>query len=162
MGTFCTTTALDILMPGTTFNTATTSIADKCITHAENHIRKVLSKRYDVSGAAFQTSTSTPPMVTTICEELAMGHMYMYVGRGTAGDITRAKALMDHAKECLTAIVEDDADLVDSVGDTLAEKTNRNKIISNTVDYIDTFGEDNPLNWESDEDKLDDIADDRD
>jgi hypothetical protein len=162
MGTFCTTTALDILMPGTTFNTATTAIADKCITQAENHIRKYLSKRYDVSGAAFQTSTSVPPVVTTMCEEMAMGHMYMYVGRGTTGDITRAKALIEHSKKCLMDIVENDGDLVDSSGDTISERTNRMAIKSNTVDYIDTFAEDSPLNWTIDDDKLDDISDDRD
>ena len=42
MGKYATTTSLEVLMVGTTFDTATTSLASKLITHAENEVNKYI------------------------------------------------------------------------------------------------------------------------
>ena len=44
MGTFATTTSLQTLLPGITFDTATTSLYSLCITWAESFIRGKLSR----------------------------------------------------------------------------------------------------------------------
>ena len=56
-------------MIGTTFDTITTSLATKLITHAENEVNKYLSKRYDVG--SWTTSSSTPPLITSLTETLS-------------------------------------------------------------------------------------------
>jgi DNA-binding IclR family transcriptional regulator len=61
-------------MVGTRFDTATTALVSKLITHAENEVNKYLSKRYDIS--VFDTTTSVPPLVTTLTETLAEGYSY--------------------------------------------------------------------------------------
>lgn len=161
MGTFCSTTSLETLMPGTTFDTATTSLASKCITQAENKIREIMSERYDTSADAWQTSTSTPPVVTTWCEWLSMGYLYENLSRGGKDAYQRADRYIKKAMDNMTSVIEYKSNVVDSSGDLLADDTSSFQVLSNTKDYHDTFAEDNPLFWTQDEDKLDDIADER-
>lgn len=114
MGTFCTTTSLDTIMVGTTFDTATTSLATECIANAENKIREILAKRYDVSSAEFQTSTSTPPVVQTICKWLSVGYMYEDLSRGSPQGFQRADRYIQKAMDNLQMIIGYEADIVDS------------------------------------------------
>jgi hypothetical protein len=148
-------------MVGTTFDTATTSLATECITNAENKIREILSKRYDVSSAAFQTSTSTPPVVQTLCKWLATGYMYENLSRGGKDAFTRADRYIKKAMDNMSDIVAYKANIIDSTGSVLTESTESMPMYSNTDDYSETFNEDSPLDWAVDSDKLDDISTDR-
>lgn len=149
-------------MVGTSFDTATTTLATKCITHAENEINKWLSKRYNI--ASFNdTSTSVPPLITSLAETLAEGYIYQRSSRGAKEWMTRGKELITQATDNLKLISEYQLDLVDSNGTVIGDFSNTAyRVLSNTIDYSNTFDEDNELNWAVDSDKLSDIADGRD
>ncbi len=163
MGTFCTTTALDTLMIGVTFDTATTALASKAITWSENQIRKALSKRYAISGDAFQTSTSTPPLLTDICEQLSEGYVYWRNSQGGEESGKRGQLMIKDARLCLESIRDYKADLFDSTGSIIVDiSLGSYQVLSTTDGYIETFAEDGQLDWTVDGNKLDDISDDRD
>lgn len=161
MGTFCTTTTIDILMPGTTFDTATTSLATECITQAESKIREVMSPRYDITSDYFQTSTSTPPVVQTWCKWLTTGYMHEHLARGGKESYQRSDRPIKRAMENMKMVAEYKANLVDSTGSLIPEGSSSFAMTSSTKDYHDTFAEDDPVNWTVDPDKLDDISDER-
>ena len=161
MGTFCTTTTLDILMVDTTFDSTTTQLADECISNAENEIRKRLSERYDTSADAFQTSSSTPPMVSTLCKWLSQGYMYDNLSRGGKDAFARADRFIKRAMDNMTEVLDYRSNIQDTSGSDLADASTAFQTLSNTKDYHDTFGEDNPLDWSVDSDKLDDLEDER-
>lgn len=147
-------------MVGTNFDTATTSLASKLITHAENEVNKWISKRYDVSSF---TSTSIPPLVTSLSETLAEGYLYQRMSRGGKESLGRGKELISQATENLKMISEYKLDILDANGDVLADMSNTSyRILSSTSEYSDTFNEDDPLSWAVDQDKLDDIDSGRD
>jgi len=148
-------------MVDTTFNTATTALCSSLIIDAENEIRKRLSKRYDVSADAFQTSTSTPPMVTTLCEWLTMGYMYENLSRGGTEAFGRADRFLKKANDNIDDILNFKANILNTTGSTIAEGSESLPMYSNSDDYSSTFDEDDPLKWTVDKDKLDDISDDR-
>lgn len=149
-------------MIGTTFDSATVDLVNDCITWAEDDIRKALSPRYDVSADAFQTSTSTPPTVQTMAKKLAVGYSYFMMGRGSKDMKARADMLIKPVMKQLDEIADFKQDLVDSSGDRISDRSDRIKAQSNTEDYTPTFGEDSPLDWMIDEDKLSDIDSSRD
>lgn len=162
MGLYATTTSLEILMIGTVFDTATTSLGNKLITHAENEVNKYLSKRYDISSFNV-TSTSVPPIVTSISETLATGYMYKYMSRGGKDALERAKFFIDQAMDNLKLIAEYKLDLVDSNGEVIPDGEGSSySIKSTTSDYSNTFNEDSQLDWEVDPLKLDNIKSERD
>jgi hypothetical protein len=161
MSIYATTTSLEILMIGTNFDTATTSLATKLITHSENEINKYLSKRYDISSFN-TTSTSVPPIVTTLCETLAEGYMHQRMSRGSKDAIQRSKQLIDQAIENLKLIADYKLDLIDSSGDRITDlSTGAFQILSTTQGYANTFNEDDQLDWKIDSLKLDDIDSER-
>ena len=161
MGTYATTTGLEINMIGTVFDTATTSFASKMITNSENEVNKWLSKRYDVS--TFTTNALTPPLVRTLTETLAEGYMYQRMSRGGKEGLAHGKALIDGVLANLKMLAERDADLLDDDGDLVSESSNSTyQILSNTTDYSPTFNEDSDLNWKADIEKIDAIEDERD
>jgi hypothetical protein len=148
-------------MIGTTFDTVTSSLASKVITHAENEINKYLSKRYDVT--AFNTSTSVPPLVTSLCETLSEGYMYQRMSRGSKESMARGKALIDQAILNLKDISEYKLDLLNTSGSVITDMSNTAfRLQSSTVDYSSTFNEDEETSWAVDQDKLDDLSDERD
>lgn len=143
-------------MVGTEFDTATTSLASRLITHAENEVNKYLSRRYDVS--AFNTSTAVPPLVTSLTETLAEGYMYQRMSRGGKEAMARANDLIKMAVNNLNDIANYKLDLVDTSGSSIVDMSQTAyRVLCNTSDYTPTFGEDNELDWEVDTDKLDDI-----
>lgn len=143
-------------MVGTEFDTATTSLATRLITHAENEVNKYLSRRYDVS--AFNTSTAIPPLVTSLTETLAEGYMYQRMSRGGKEAMARANELIKQAVSNLKDIAEYKLDLVDTNGSSIVDMSQTAyRVLCNTSDYTPTFAEDDELNWEVDIDKLDDI-----
>lgn len=161
MGTYATTTSLEVLMVGTTFDTATTSLCTKLITHSENEINKYLSKRYDIS--SFNTSTSIPPLVTSLCETLAEGYMYQRMARGGKESISRGKELIKQAIDNLQLIADYKLDLVNSSGSVISDLSQTAyRVLSNTTNYANTFNEDDELNWKVSQNKLDDISTERD
>lgn len=156
MGLYATTTSLETLMIGTTFDSITTALASKLITHAENEINKYISKRYDISN--FNTSTSIPPIITSICETLAEGYIYQRDSRGGGNSQERGQKLIDQAIKNLELIKNYELDLIDSSGDVVTDLSNTSYSLEcNTKNYSTTFNEDDELNWEIDQDKLDDI-----
>ena len=158
MGTFATTTALNTLMPGINFDTATTSLADRCVAWAESWVRGTLSKRYDVSAAPFTTYTSTSHL-TCMTEELAMGYLYRHLSRGGKESLSRGDAMVKSAQDAIGAIAAFNADLLDIAGTApVATKSTATQILHSASSYHTTFDEDDPLDWSVDDDKLTDIA----
>lgn len=161
MGLYCTTTSLQVLMVGTSFDTATTSLADKLIIHAENEINKYLSKRYNIED--FTPAANVPPIVTSLCETLAEGYMYQRMSRGGKDSMARAKELIDMALKNLEAIAKYELDIIDTDGEPIPDMSQTAyRVLSNTTGYANTFNEDSELNWEVDPNKLEDIEDERD
>lgn len=148
-------------MIGTTFDTLTTALASKLITHAENEINKWLSKRYDVT-VFMATSTAVPPLVTSLAETLSEGYIYQRMSRGGKESDQRGKILINQAIENLKLISDYKLDLTDSTGGVVADMSQTAyRVLSTTSDYENTFNEDDQLNWAVDRNKLDDISDTR-
>jgi len=155
VGSYATTTSLQTLMVGTTFDTTTTALGTLCITNAENEINKYLGKRYDITSF---TTTSMPPMITTMCQWLSIGYMYENMARGGKEAYGRADRYIDKAISNLKDIRDYKLDLVDTSGASIADKsTAAFRIKSSTSGYTETFQEDDPLNWVIDPDKETDI-----
>lgn len=145
-------------MPGTTFNTATTALAVKCITWGENEVNKYLSRRYDLSSNYFQVAGSVPPLVTTWTELLAEGYLHQKLSRGGPESMDRGQKIIDGVLKNLERIADYEGHLVDSSGDVIADMSNSAyRVLSNTDGYAQTFDEDDPLNWAVDSNKLSDI-----
>lgn len=145
-------------MIGTEFDTATTLLCTKLITHAENEVNKFLSKRYDLSSSTFLTSTSIPPLVTSLAETLTEGYMYQRMSRGNKEWTSRGKELINQAIDNLKLIADYKEDLVNSAGAPLSDMSQTAfRVLCNTSDYTTTFDEDSELNWKVDSDKLNDI-----
>ena len=157
MGNYCTTTSLDTLMVGVSFDTATSALADKCITWAEDEINKKLAKRFDVS----TWTTTTPPLVISLCEQLSQGYMHQQLSRGGVESMTRGQTYIDRVTDNLNMLAENKLQLVDSTGSAITRLSGLG-VMSNTKDYTPTFAEDSELNWSVDTDKLADISDSRD
>jgi len=157
MGTYATTTSLETVMPDITFNTATTSMATKCITWAENEINKHMAKRYDVSDW-LATATAVPPEITSLTEVLSQGYLHDQMSRGGTESQSRADRLIERAMENIMKIHDGLADLVDDSGDLISERSSKIYVKSNTSGYHSTFDEDSPLNWKIDKDKKTDIT----
>lgn len=156
MGTYATYTSLQTVMIGTDFDTATTSLSTKMITHAENEVNKYLSKRYDIT--SFSTSTAIPPLVTSITETLSEGYMYQRMSRSTKEGMGRGKDLINQAIDNLKLISDYKMDLVNTAGSVILDMSDTSsRVLCNTDTYSTTFNEDDELNWRIDQDKLDDI-----
>ena len=153
---YATTTALQTLMIGTNFDTATTALGVKLITHAENEINKYLSKRYDMT--AFTATASVPPMITSWCETLAEGYMCQRMSRGGKEAMARGQTLIDQVIGNLKLVADYKLDLVNTAGSVIADMSNTAyRVLCNTTNYANTFNEDDPNNWEVSDTKLDDI-----
>jgi len=161
LGLFATTSSLSVKMVGTVFDTATSALASACVYDAENEIKKRLSKRYDFSAAPFLTTTSIPPMVTTLTETLAVGYMYENMARGSKEGYARADRYIDRVMDNLKQLLDGEAQLTDSSGD-LIEEIDGDWSVHTTENYAPTFNEDDPTDWVVSQDKLDDIEDERD
>lgn len=148
-------------MVGTEFDTATSALASKLITHSENEINKWLSKRYDVT-VFMATSTAVPPLVTSLAETLSEGYIYQRMSRGGKEADQRGKILISQVLENLKMISEYKLDLTNSTGSVIQDMSQTAyRVMSSTSGYSETFNEDDPLNWRVDQDKLDDIEDER-
>jgi hypothetical protein len=154
-------------MPGVAFTTTgnVNTLGAKMIEHAEAEVNKYLSNRYDISASTFQTSSSIPPLVRSLTEQLSEGYMWQHLSRGGAGErsVARGQELINNATANLQLIADYKMHLLDTVGATIADMSNTSyRVQSNTVDYTPTFAEDSEQNWAVDSDKLQDIATNRD
>jgi hypothetical protein len=161
MGTFCTTTAIDTLMPGITFDSNTTAFVSQVIDWSESEIKSCLGRRYDFSGSPFNTSTSIPPVIRTLCEKLTIGHTHEVMSRGGKESITRGQNMVKQAREQIKMIAERKCNVLDTSGADVLDLDGTNRVLGSHEDYHTTFDEDSPLNWKVDCDKLDDIESDR-
>jgi hypothetical protein len=148
-------------MLGTVFDTATAALATACITDADNEIRKMLSKVYDFTAAPFLTTTTLPPMITTLSETLAIGYMYENMARGGGDAYVRSDKYLDRAMLNLNALLSGEVQLL-GVSGAVVDVLDSNWKVHVTDDYSHTFNEDHPKTWEVSQDKLDDIEDERD
>jgi len=161
MGTFATTTSLFTKMVGTINDTTTVSLASVCIFDAENEVKKRLAKRYDFSASPFDTTTTHPPMIITLVQNLAIGYMYESMSRGSKESYARADRYIKKSIENIQGLLNGDFQLHDAAGDLVSETDGSWKVYESTSSYSPTFNEDEPTSWQPDEDKLDDIASDR-
>lgn len=138
-----------------------TAAASLCITQAEDEIKKQLSKRYDVSSATFQTSTSIPPMLQHIALWLSLGYFFQISSRGGPESMKRGKTFIDQAMANLMQLANREVDLVNSSGSPISELGGYMAMTSTTKNYSPTFNEDDPLDWAVDSDKLSDIDSER-
>lgn len=158
---FATTTTLFIKMVGTTQNSATVSLASCCIYDAENEIKKRLAKRYDFSAAPFISASTYPPMIVSLCETLAIGYFYENTARGSKESYLRSDKYIKRAMENIEQLQNGDAQLIDTTGVPVTEIEGDWTVYA-TEPYSKTFNEDDPESWTVSQDKLDDIADERD
>lgn len=159
MGTFATTTSLQTLLPGVSFDTATSSLCSICITWSENFIRTSLARRYDMSASPFNTSSSIPLHLTSITEKMSMGYYFKNASRGSKESIERGEALLKEAKDEIMAIVKNETDLLDNSYSVISNRSR--EILASTSSYHTTFNEDDPIHWGVDSDKISDIDDER-
>lgn len=160
MGLFATTTSIETMFIGTSFN-GLTSAASDMISQAEDEIKKYLSRRYDLSSAYFNTTTSIPPMVRHLALWLSTGYLYEGAARGGIDSYSRADRYIKKAMDNLSLISEGKLDLLDTAGSVILETTTYGRVVSSTEDYAPTFGEDDTLSWDVDATKLSDIESDR-
>lgn len=163
-GRYMTTTTLDLVMVGVNFSaTDMATLAAKAVSQAESEVDKYLSKRYDLSSATFQTSTSIPPIVTQLSERIAEGYLWAWLSRGSKESLKRSEALIEGAKENLEGIRDYEMDLIGVDGSVVADMENTSfRVQCSTSPYTPTFAEDKETSWAVDADKLDDIANSRD
>jgi len=157
-----TATSLTSTMRGVDFNTAAIASINKYIEWSEAEINKYLSKRYDLSSNTFQTTTSVPPLVRSWCERLVPSYYYQFGTRGGKEQRSLAREMRKDVIDNLMMVRDYKMDLVNTAGSVITDFSNTAyRCLSNTDDYTPTFNEDDPLNWEIDPDKLDDIASER-
>lgn len=145
---------------GTSF-TGLTSLANELITDAEAEVNKHLSQRYDISQSYFQTTSSVPPLVRKITKWLAVGYLFESQSRGSKETFKRADRYIKRAMDNLKEIKEYKAGLLNTAGSAISDSTDDLIVESSTQNYSSTFNEDDPLNWDVDQDKIDDIASER-
>lgn len=162
MGSYVTTGSLEPYMVGTDFDTAasdTSVLASNCIDWAETEINKHLAERYATAG--WTSTANTPPHVITLGEQLAIGYMYETMSRGGKESMTRADRYIKRVMENLEDLKNNKANLLDTSGSIVSDQSSRRAVLCNTSDHSETFNEDDPLLWNVDQDKLDEISSDR-
>lgn len=161
MSIFATTTSLQLRMVGTNFDAATTLLGTACIEDAENEIRKRLSSTYDFTTAYFTDPVLTPPMIETLCLQLAEGYMYECMARGGKDAFARSDRFIKRVFDNLDKIADGTFQLLDVNGLQITATKTKWQVRSTTDQYATTFNEDQPRRWRVDSQKLQDIADER-
>ena len=160
MAKFCTITSLEARLIGTTLDTITTAAITACCTRAENEVGKYISTRYSFN--SWTTTASTPPIIVSLADDLAIGYFYRDNARGGKDAFVRSNEYLEDARSNLEKILNGKINLLDSSGNLVSElSTGSYSILSNTKDYQSTFDEDSPIAWKVDPEKLEDISDTR-
>jgi hypothetical protein len=87
--------------------------------------------------------------------------MYENMARGSKEGHARADRYIKRVMDNITELLEGDAQLMDSSGELIAEIEGEWAVYNSSEGYSPTFNEDDPENWTPDQDKLDDIEDER-
>lgn len=140
-------------------DTATAQIVSDSIEDAQNEINKYLGERYDIT--LWDTSTSTPPLVKTICKWYAAGLAIEACSRGDKETMKRSAVLIERATKNLDDLESGKLTIADSTGAAIAKDNDPMQVYSNTEDYPTTFNEDDPLKWKVSKSKKSDIMSDR-
>jgi hypothetical protein len=164
---YSTNTSILILLPGlpqTTTSagyTSTLALIEDHIARADNVINGKIAKRYDVSG--FDTTGSVPPMLITISEDISSFYTYRSLYSSDNQNYNEWMDKFDEAMELLNEIRDGDIDIVNSTGSIIEERTSatQDKIISSTENYQTFFDIDEPTDWKFDDDRKDEVADER-
>lgn len=161
---YATITSLSLHMTGANFTALATQAAG-CISRAESRINSALARRYDLQQNYFQTYTSCPPMVREWTIQLGSGYLWQELARGGAGKeaMARGKGLIDGVLTDLGELIKGNLELVDTTGSLIeSASTGSGRVLCNTDTYVPTFNEDDELSWTVDDEKLTDIAAERD
>ena len=101
-------------------------------------------------------------MLRSLAETLALGYMYENMARGSKEGYSRADRYIKRVMENIKSLLDGEAQLTDSSGSLIVEIKGDWAIRENTSSYQNTFNEDEPKEWAVSQDKLEDIADERD
>lgn len=162
MGTYATTTSISNLLPGflrgntTTSDTAGVNFFSAHIDRAESEVNAVVAKRYSMP---FATSTSIPPLLRTISENIATYNTAL-AAFGQDGK-QKWQYLEDYygkATKYLEQLDTGDMQLTNTDGSLVATRAT-NRIRSNTEDYTPIFGMDDPTKWKRDDTEITDQSD---
>jgi hypothetical protein len=83
------------------------------------------------------------------------------MARGSDESYKRADRYIERVMENVKSLLDGEAQLTDSSGNLVTEIDGDWAVHCNTTDYSPTFNEDEPTLWTPDQDKLDDIEDER-
>ena len=160
MGDYATTTSISELLPWvlksntTSADAAGTAQFSRHITRAEGLINGYLAARYVLPFSA------VPPIIRTIAEDISS---YFFIRGSYVQDGQRKNEYVDAFKEALGQlkdIRDGKTPLADTSG-TLIPQITSSKFLSTTKSYAPTFNDDDPMQWDTDPDKLSEIEGDR-
>lgn len=132
--------------------TSTLSLIASHITRADNLINGKIASRYDVSSFN-DTTTSIPPLLTSISEDIAA---YYTFRSQFSGDNYNINEWVEKYQECIQKLDEirnGDMDLVDTDHNLIGGSSTTLTIQSNTDTFTPTFDEGPVLDWSVDGDK---------
>jgi hypothetical protein len=143
------------------YNNITNRISQH-ITRAEALINGAIGSRYNMSATPF-TSTSTPPLVTMISQDITGYYTYRSEFSGDGQNDSKWLDRFKEAIDTLYAVRDGKLDLCDTSGALVSPRENADsdEISSNTEDYAPVFGEDSATAWVVDANKLSNYADSR-
>lgn len=150
---------LDALTNGELYKYIDQRLVARCAAKADAIVNARLGQLYGVPFA-----TPYPALVSSVAENLTLYYIYTSAYfRSTIPKVAEIRReLWDDAMDILDKIIEGDFVLTDAtLPASAADGTRRGRLTSTTSDYNSTFDMDDPINWEVDEDLLDDISDNR-
>ncbi len=148
------------ILPGLLANTATTALIDSHIARADSLIDGKCARRYAVPFAT--TSTSTPPLIHTLSQDIASFFTYRskFTGDG-ANRFAYLDDLMSTAMKTLDEIQQGLIDVVGATGIVISEDASDSKIYSSNQDFTPIFDVDDETSWRVDPDRIDSIRQNR-
>jgi phage gp36-like protein len=158
---YCTVSQVRDVVSGVTSSEMSDTDIGYKIAYAESIINSYISWRYTIP------FTTVPPLITTICIDIAA--YYVLRTLFTRDSVNRNDFIDDFILRHLDTktktgtlydIYNGDISLINSDGTTPSASISM--INSNTEDYIPTFDVDDELNWTIDNNRLNDIANERD
>lgn len=132
---------------------STVALISSHITRADSIIDGKCARRYDVPFS--DTSTSTPPLIQTLSQDLSAYYTYRskFTGDG-ANKFEYLDTLMQIALETLNQIQESKMDVVGVAGAVVSEISSSSKIYSSTENYTPAFDVDDEFNWKIDPNRI--------
>ena len=145
------------LVPGiVTTDSATMDALNAHIRRSDDVINGKLARRYAVPF----TTTTVPPLVRTIAEDLTAGFLFRSLfTRDSQNTNNWTEDLMKKAFEMLDQISAYEIDLHDTAGALITERDSGSRIDSSSENYYPIFDIDSETSWSIDPERLDDISD---